>query len=250
MYNNTRGQALTMIRLYSRSRWPQPGLAPMSPPRPRSRVQPHARARLDRMAEHILHSAGRLPGPSRAAGLEAAAAAESTKPRAIDVGILTEATGDHLGGFLNGFATCPGVRCVSVADISDGAQFDAVRTALPADRMGGVYTDVAAMLSARKPTLTLVTAEPHRTPGLVRAALESGSHVIVEKPGCYLLAEFEEVCELAESLGLEIMLAMATRVSPAVKKVKELIGKGFLGKPYSATMDWVADQTRLIHRSA
>jgi predicted dehydrogenase len=42
---------------------------------------------------------------------------------------------------------------------------------------------------------------------------------------------------------------MATRVSPAVKKVKELIGKGFLGKPYSVTMDWVADQTRLTQPS-
>ena len=51
-----------------------------------------------------------------------------------------------------------------------------------AQRMGGEYTDVAAMLSERKPTLTLVTAEPHRTPALVRAALESGSHVRPHAP--------------------------------------------------------------------
>lgn len=83
---------------------------------------------------------------------------------------------------------------------------------------------------------------------LVRAALESGSHVIVEKPGCLTLAEFELVCALAEEKGLEVMLAMPTRVNPAVAKVKEMIDIGYLGTPFSATMDWIADHTRLTRR--
>lgn len=82
----------------------------------------------------------------------------------------------------------------------------------------------------------------------MRAALESGSHVIVEKPGCLTLAEFEDVCTLAEEKGLEVMLAMATRVNPAVVKVKEMIDAGYLGKPFSATMDWIADHSRLTRR--
>ena len=41
---------------------------------------------------------------------------------------------------------------------------------------------------------------------------------------------------------------MATRANPAVIKVKEMIDAGFLGKPFSATMDWIADQTRLMLR--
>ena len=186
------------------------------------------RARLDRLAVHLAYRPSPLPWPAAAAAAAAAAdsAADGAAADGIDVGILTEATGDHLGGFLNGLATCRGVRSVSVADITQGAQFAAVRAAVPADRLGGCYTDVAAMLSECRPTLTLVTAEPHRTPALVRAVLESGSHVIVEKPGCYHLADFEEVCTLADSLGLQVMLAMATRVSPAVIKVKELIDKG------------------------
>ena len=81
-----------------------------------------------------------------------------------DVGILTEATGDHLGGFLGGLATAPGVRSVSVADITGGAQFETVRKALPAHRMGAEYTSVCTMLSETQPALTLVTAEPRNTP--------------------------------------------------------------------------------------
>ena len=184
------------------------------------------------------HGRGRSPSPAFAAG-----------GGGVACGILTEATGDHLGGFLNGFATADGVGSVSVADITEGAQFDAVRKAIPPERLGGFYLEPAAMLAERAPALTLVTAEAHRSAPLVRAALESGSHVLLEKPGCANLAEFEELCDLADEKGLTLMLAMATRANPAVVKAKELIDAGYLGVPYSATMDWIADQTRLTREA-
>ena len=45
------------------------------------------------------------------------------------------------------------------------------------------------------------------------------------------------------------MLAMATRANPAVRRAKQLVDSGWLGVPYSATMDWVADQTRLTREN-
>eukprot|EP01050_Picozoa_sp_SAG11_P016020 SAG11_NODE_2136_length_3766_cov_6.499864_2_plen_108_part_00 len=69
--------------------------------------------------------------------------------------------------------------------------------------------------------------------------------MLVEKPGCLHLSEFESLCELADHSGLQLMLAMATRLNPAARQTKHLIERGFLGTPYSATMDWVADSTRL-----
>ena len=98
-----------------------------------------------------------------------------------------------------------GVGLVSTADITEGAQFEEVRSGLPARRVGGMHTNPAEMLAQCEPALTLVTAEAHRTPQLVRAALEAGSHVLVEKPACVHLAEFEALCDLAESKGLEVM---------------------------------------------
>jgi len=41
------------------------------------------------------------------------------------------------------------------------------------------------------------------------------------------------------------MLAMATRSGSAIKKTKQLISEGVIGKPYSTSMIWIADQTRL-----
>ena len=77
------------------------------------------------------------------------------------------------------------------------------------------------------------------------AALAADSHVLTEKPGCVKLEDFERVVRLAEQKKRQVMLAMATRSSAAVKKARRLIADGLLGKPYSATMDWIADQTRL-----
>jgi len=206
-------------------------------------MAPPPQRRMRAIGAHLLAGAaqpphGRSPAPAFAAS-----------GGGVACGILTEATGDHLGGFLNGFATADGVGSVSVADITEGAQFDAVRKAIPPERLGGFYTQPGVMLAERAPALTLVTAEAHRSAPLVRAALESGSHVLLEKPGCANLAEFEQLCDLADEKGLTLMLAMATRANPAVVKAKELIDAGYLGVPYSATMDWIADQTRLTREA-
>lgn len=129
-------------------------------------MPPAATPRLERLAQHIVISRPKTRGTSRPtapapASARAAPAAAAQAP--VEIGILTEATGDHLGGFLGGFATAIGVGAVSIADITEGAQFATVRGALPPERMGGEYTVVEAMLLERRPALTLVTAEPHST---------------------------------------------------------------------------------------
>ena len=130
---------------------------------------------------------------------------------AINVGIITERFGEHLGGFLAGFGDASaGVQEVAAADITGGAQFHVVVAGLPAGRLGPLFTSVDSMLSQHHPQLTLVTAEAHNSAALVEAALRSGSHVLLEKPGCQTLAEFEALCDLAGQRGLELMLAMAT----------------------------------------
>ena len=47
------------------------------------------------------------------------------------------------------------------------------------------------MLAAGQPAVTVVTMEAHRSPAAVAAALAAGSHVLLEKPGCMSLADFE-----------------------------------------------------------
>ncbi len=161
----------------------------------------------------------------------------------ISAGVLTEATGGHLRSYLQGFASARGVKTVAVSDPT-GKKFDQAKAIL-GDRLAGLYRSPQEMLQKARPKLVVVTLEGHHSPHAIRMALEAGSHVITEKPGCARLEDFEPLVPLAQSQNRELMLAMSTRVSQAIQKARELIRKGYLGKPYSATMDWIADQTRL-----
>ncbi|MDE2929207.1 MAG: Gfo/Idh/MocA family oxidoreductase [Acidobacteriota bacterium] len=162
----------------------------------------------------------------------------------ISAGVLTEGTGGgHIRQLLQGLASAPGVARVAVSDPT-GKRFDQAKDLL-GDRLQGLYHSHQKMLRKVRPKLVVVILAGHRSPPAIRMALEAGSHVITEKPGCARLEDFEPLAPLAQSQKRELMLAMHTRMSHAIQKARELIRKGYLGKPYSATMDWIADQTRL-----
>ena len=64
---------------------------------------------------------------------------------------------------------------------------------------------------------------------LVRAALEAGKHVLVEKPLTPSVAEGEKLAELARRFGLALMCDHTYCYTPAVRRIRELIHAGELG---------------------
>ena len=79
-------------------------------------------------------------------------------------------------------------------------------------------------------------ATPPRTHyTLVRAALEAGKHVLVEKPLARTADEAIELIELADELGLVLMPGHTFLYSPSVNKVRNLIQDGTLGDIYFVT---------------
>ncbi|MGE5644777.1 MAG: Gfo/Idh/MocA family protein [Acidobacteriota bacterium] len=67
---------------------------------------------------------------------------------------------------------------------------------------------------------------------LAKAALENGKHVFVEKPFTSTAAQAEELIELAERKNLTIMVDHTFLFTGAVKKIREMIDQGTLGKLY------------------
>jgi predicted dehydrogenase len=65
-----------------------------------------------------------------------------------------------------------------------------------------------------------------------RKALEHGKHVLVEKPLTASVAEAEKLVELAQKLGLIIMVDHTFIYTGAVRKMKEIIDQGELGDLY------------------
>jgi predicted dehydrogenase len=156
-----------------------------------------------------------------------------------------EPGGTHLGLFLEGLAKCPEVSGVAIADPS-GQAFELGRKLLGPHAPGmRTFRSHEEMLRAAGPALAIVTVEPHRNPPLVRAALEAGAHVLSEKPPSVRLADFEDLAKLSESRQSHLMLAMATRGNTAARKARELVARGWMGKLYGVTMNWIGDQTRL-----
>ena len=92
---------------------------------------------------------------------------------------------------------------------------------------------------SRSPTPSLeavaIATPPHTHYALVRAALEAGKHVLVEKPLARTADEAAELMELADELGLVLMPGHTFLYSPSVNKVRNLIQDGTLGEIYFVT---------------
>jgi len=67
---------------------------------------------------------------------------------------------------------------------------------------------------------------------LAKEALENGKHVFVEKPFTSSVAQAEKLIELAEKKNLQIMVDHTFLFTGAVKKIKQLLHEGSLGKLY------------------
>src|SRR5208283_1493348 len=67
---------------------------------------------------------------------------------------------------------------------------------------------------------------------LAKAALENGKHIFVEKPFTSTSAQAEELINLAATKNLKIMVDHTFLFTGAVRKIKQLLQEGALGKLY------------------
>jgi predicted dehydrogenase len=67
---------------------------------------------------------------------------------------------------------------------------------------------------------------------LAKAALENGKHVFVEKPFTSTAAQAEQLIDLAEKKRLQIMVDHTFLFTGAVRKIRQLIDEGAVGKLY------------------
>src|SRR5438067_2364493 len=64
---------------------------------------------------------------------------------------------------------------------------------------------------------------------LASAALESGKHVLIEKPLASTVAEGEAIVKLADERGLTLMSDHTYCYTPAVQRIRDLVATGTLG---------------------
>jgi len=92
------------------------------------------------------------------------------------------------------------------------------------------FTDHRSMLEATKPELTVImTPHPFHAPISIDA-MESGSHVLVEKPIAVRVSEADRMLAVAERTGRTLALNFQQRCRGDIRTVKRIIDDGRLGQ--------------------
>ena len=115
---------------------------------------------------------------------------------------------------------------------------DAARIALVRSRFPDVKTAPDAADALADPRVdAVVVATPATTHhALARAALGQGKHVLVEKPIATDARHGEELCALAVKNGLVLMVGHVFLYNPGIRRVKQYLDAGDLGRVYYVSM--------------
>jgi predicted dehydrogenase len=124
------------------------------------------------------------------------------------------------------FHATDGCRLAAVCDADSTAQ-DRARKALPGIQVTG---DVADILRSPEIDAVAVVTPVWTHFEFAKAALEHGKHVFVEKPFTASSSEALELIELAAAKNLKIMVDHTFLFTGAVRKIRQLIDEGVLGK--------------------
>ncbi len=122
-------------------------------------------------------------------------------------------------------AGSPATELVALCDQDEG-RLASVGASYPSAR---TTTDSAAVLAADDVDAVCIATPVSTHHDLVRAALESGKHVLVEKPFVTSVEEAEQLVALARDRGLVLMLDHVFLYSPAVRRLATAVQDGELG---------------------
>ncbi len=114
----------------------------------------------------------------------------------------------------------------TVCDIDD-ENLNAIRQEYPDVN---VTKDYMELLSNEAIKAIAVITPSHTHFKLVKAILEAGKHVYVEKPISTVAQEAKDLMDMAEAKGLVLMVGHLLLYHPAVNRLKALVQEGTLGK--------------------
>ncbi len=100
-----------------------------------------------------------------------------------------------------------------------------------------IYDDYRALLAGEELELCDVVLPSHLHYEVARRVLESGRHLLLEKPMTLAVADCRELIRLAQARGLVLAVGHELRLSSLWGKVKELIDAGAIGDPLYALIE-------------
>ena len=101
-----------------------------------------------------------------------------------------------------------------------------------ANRFGvpNVYSDLSEMLSKEKPDVIDVCTPPRVHTSVATEAMESGCHVLLEKPMASSLSDCDRMIEASRKYGVKLSVVHNERFYPPFLKAEELVKSGAIGE--------------------
>jgi predicted dehydrogenase len=129
-------------------------------------------------------------------------------------------------------AFLPALRHVADAKVTAvaSARLSSAKEAADAFNISNAYDDWEQMLKEHSFDLVCIATPTVTHAPMTLAALESGAHVLCEKPTAMNADEAKTMLEKAEALGRVHMIDHELRFNPNRRKIKELIERGDLGE--------------------
>jgi predicted dehydrogenase len=163
----------------------------------------------------------------------------------LRVGVLgagTWARFAHIPGWLRD----PRADVVSVCDV----QGERAEAAARDFGIGEATDDWQALLGRADLDVVDIVTPSHTHYELAEAALQSGKHVLCEKPVAYDFRQTRRLAAVARERGLKTKLGFTFRYSPGVQYARALLDDGFVGTPfifngYEQNSQWLDPQVPL-----
>ncbi len=144
------------------------------------------------------------------------------------VGVAVVGYGYWGPNLLRNFAKTEGANIVGVSDM-DPVKLSAARRLFPAI---AETTDFRTLLDDTKVDAVAIATPAHTHYEIALAALQAGKHVLVEKPLTQTSEQARRLIDEAERRNLILMVDHTFVYTPAVRKIRDLIGDRALGNLY------------------
>lgn len=133
------------------------------------------------------------------------------------------------------YSNIPGVKVKAVSDQMD-KNLEFVR-----DRYGveNLYHDYREVLEDGDVTAVNICLPNSLHYQACKDALESGKHVLVEKPITLSSKDGKELVELASEKNLTLSVGHIYRFNNALLEIRRLMGQNFFGRPFNMNFTWM-----------
>jgi len=141
-------------------------------------------------------------------------------------------------GHLQELKTNPNVEISAIADLNKKAR----ETLAQRYEAKKTVSDYQVLLDDKSIDLIYVCTPHHLHYPMVIDALQSGKHVICEKPIAISLKEADEMIEEAKKTGRRFFVALNHRFDPTRREAKALLEKEEIGKPFLTISNFLGDE--------